>query len=316
VLSAESKTAPPLASGLPFLYSTPNEDRYLERDSFDPWNPMPSCDIEHYFSCSTFTPAVGIKRKVWEAIAPFNRKWFMWLDSRTANPWDYNLYIEGVKNADYMQYQLPHVEYRYDLWKLENYSSGVLDILHEFLSLNPQIAEDIAYTKECNEFTVDNLTKLLKNYQEEWYGFACKKTREIFLEQNKTFTKLNAKFKRSYYGPFSVYTSPYKTYNVMKHFGLDAKYDVSELYTGFMQFEDYPFSCSYPVYRGAFAAMTIKLHQPKLKLYPEVYGCKSYGGCPDGLVAFANPPLGVYVMPEYFLVTQCYEYAFTLNHWA
>jgi len=309
VLSTQNKIAPPLASGLPFMYSTPNEQRYLDRDVFDPWNPMPSCDMEHYFSCVAFTPSVGIKKRIWEAIKPFNREWFMWLDSRTSNPWDYELFIDGVKNADYMQYQLPNVAYRYDLWIIDTYNPNVLKILHEFLDKNPHVASKLKYSAAKETFTLDDLNEIQQVCRKEWYDFACKRVRELMLEQNETFKKLNPKFKRAYYGPFSIYTSPYGTYNIMRHFGLDPSNDVSEQYSGFMQFEDYPFSSSYFSYRGAFAAMTIKLHNPNLKIYPEMYH-SSYGGCPDGALAFANPPLAKYDMPIYYHLTQAYEYAF------
>lgn len=39
VYDPASGANPALASGLPFAFSMPNEQKWLERNSFDPWNP-------------------------------------------------------------------------------------------------------------------------------------------------------------------------------------------------------------------------------------------------------------------------------------
>lgn len=313
VLDSENKTAPPIASGLPFMYSTPNEERFLERDTFDPWNPMPGCDTEHYFSCTAFTPEVGIKKRIWEVLSPLNREWFMWLTNRTADNWDYRLFMDGMKNADYINYPLTESFSRPDLWKVSTYKYGLMGILQDFLADNPQIAGKLNIKADAAQFTQEDLSALENVCREEWRDYMCAKVKELTSEQNRYFSQLNPKFKRSSYGPYPLYACPCKSHHMMRNVGINPDDEISNLYKGFMQFEDYPHLCSYFSYRGAFAAMTIKLYSPGLKIYPELYS-PSHGGCPDGLVAFANPPLAKCDMPFYAHSAQAYEYAFCTAH--
>ena len=83
----------PILSGLPFLYSTPNETKFLDRDAFDMYSPEVSGNSEHYYSCSAFLPQIGIDKQIYRINKEFGRKWFMWLTERTQNDWeDYEKY--------------------------------------------------------------------------------------------------------------------------------------------------------------------------------------------------------------------------------
>ena len=55
--------------------------------------------------------------------------------------------------------------------------------------------------------------------------------------------------------------------------------------------------------------MTVMLHTPQLRLYPEQYG-GSRGGCIDGAVKFAHAPMGDYELPPYRNSTHAFEYVF------
>ena len=81
------------------------------------------------------------------------------------------------------------------------------------------------------------------------------------------------------------------------------------IYTGFAQFEDYPYPCAYHTYRGAFGAGASLVHSPKLVIYPEQYKPLP-GGCIDGAVYFANPPVGKYIVPNWFCTTSAREYVY------
>nr|MBQ4318047.1 hypothetical protein [Clostridia bacterium] len=82
VFDPTGKKCAPLESGLPFLYSTPNEQKMLDRDPFDPWNPRPSCNAEHFFCCVCFTPVYARERRTWEITKLFGREWYVWLSNR------------------------------------------------------------------------------------------------------------------------------------------------------------------------------------------------------------------------------------------
>lgn len=129
-------------------------------------------------------------------------------------------------------------------------------------------------------------------------------------QHNRELEKLNPRVKRSIYGPFPPYFMPTTTVHSLKYFGFpDDDVLSDEYYSGFAVFEDYPFSCSYQTYRGAFAAMTLLLYLPRLTLYPELY-VGSRGGCIDGAVKYAHAPMGNYSCPPYQNATLAMEYVY------
>ena len=298
-------------SGLPFLYSMPNEQRYLDRDSFDPWNPLPSNDLEHLIACTCFTGVYAEQRRTWEAVKPFARKWFVYMAGRTMNDYDMHRHADIVKNADYIYYPIPFEIHplRNDLWKLRAYKDGLLGVLSEFLRLHPNYAEKVDYNPG-DKFTQQHLDRLHDECMRQWYDYANKRILDHTRERNAEIKNINPDYKCSSYGPFSLYTTPTISYYIIRAFGhvLDDSL-VKEVITGFAQFEDYPYACCYHTWRGAFSAMTIHLHFPELRLYPEQYK-GSRGGCIDGAVKFANPPLGEYHPPAYFQLTHAYEYVY------
>ena len=102
VFDITGKRCAPIESGLPFIFSTPNEQRYLDRDSFDPWNPMPSCDVEHYYPCNCMTGVYGEKKRIWEVLPLFGRKWYVWMTTRTMNDYAIENHEDIVRHADYL----------------------------------------------------------------------------------------------------------------------------------------------------------------------------------------------------------------------
>ncbi len=311
VLSDTDRIAPPLASGLPFLYSTPNEDRFLSRDYTDPWNPMPSCNAEHYFCCSAFTPKIGQDKQVWRALAVYHREWFAWLDQRTEVEWDYRNFMEVVKHADYLYYPVPGtVGSRFDLWKPESYTGSLMEDLKEFFAEQDSVPADIAAVLEGKTPPGNSLIKkLVEEYGREWIPFFSHRLYERRIRQKEELLALNPKLKHSSYGPWPVYVSHYRTYHFMRWFGYLPELGMREFCDGFQQFEDYPFSCAYQTYNGAWGILSYRLFFPGVKVYPELYD-ESDGGCPDGAVAYAYPPLGKRRSPLYIQTQQMYEYAY------
>lgn len=310
VLDKNAEVSPAQASGLPFLYSTPNEDRGLERDAFDPWNPMPDLDHNHYFTCMAYTPSVGMRRKVPELQKAFKREWFVWLGGRTeADFRNLEKFRYALENADYIQF--PDC-CGCNIWRM--LSPMAKEFLNDFLDANPQYKEKLSFDKAGEDFTKEQYDELLSwnECREEWFTYVNNRSNEAIINYDKeTFAPYTPDFKRTGYGPVNAYTIPYPTYYTMRHFGREAngKIQPSDFFRGFCQFEDYPYSCSYKSYRAPLAMASIKLWDKKLIMYPEMYQGGS-GMCPDGAVAFANPPYAAFICPTYFHGTQALEAAF------
>lgn len=308
VLDLESEISPPEASGLPFLYSTPNETTFLENDVFNPWGTTPDLDRLHYFNCSAYTPDVAMKKKTWDAIKIFKRKWYMWFSSRTVFDWTPSKYAEAIKNADFINHQFVPGIRRYDIFRIGHYGEALMALLDEFLADKPAIAEKIGYIKG-EKFKKEQLDKLYAACGAKWTDYVCKRAVEQTLEDDKSLREFNPDFKRADYGSVPIYGNPYGTYWQAKHFGRDYNLQ-SKVCKGFMQLEDYPHSCAYHAYRGALCLATINLFDPDLIEYPELYQGGKYSCAGDGIVGFARPPFGARIMPVYYNRTQSYEYVF------
>ncbi len=333
VFDKNSKISPATASGLPYIFSMPNELKWLMSNTFDLWNPKPSCDDIHYISCVTNTPIEAEKQRIWELVKIFGREWFTWLNRRTCLDWKVESHPDVVKNADYINIPIDYEVFplRHDLCIVRTYQNPAFrEILHDFLKENPEIAKKIKYipqTGESNfveqkgmdmpgdhlgytEFTYEYLKDLLEVCHDEWFEYANMRFLELFRRQNEKMKALNPNFKRSAYGPFNQYTTATSSYHSIKCYG-NLPYETlsNDVYTGFCLFEDYPASCAYQTYRGAFAAMTILLHCPNLVMYPEQYK-DGFGGCIDGAVKFSHAPMGKYSMPLYFNTTHAFEYVY------
>ena len=310
VIDPNETVSPAVASGLPYLYSTPNEDIGLIRDAFDVWNPMPDLDHNHYFSCMAYTPSIGMNRKVPEIKKPFKREWFVWLGGRTEPDYD-NLekFSYALKAADYIQY--PDC-CGFNIWRMP--SPRARGFLNDFLNENPEYKKKLSFDVVDDTFTKDMYDEILTwdECREAWFTYCNERSnKEIKRWDDETFAPYTNNFPRTGYGPINCYTIPYATYYTMRHFGREANGEIgpSDFFGGFCQFEDYPYSCSYKTYRSALAMSSIKLWDKNLTMYPEMYQNGS-GMCPDGAVAFANPPYASYICPTYFHGTQVLEAAF------
>lgn len=323
VFNEDTDEIPPLKSGLPFIFSMANEIKWLERNAFDLWNPMHSCDSVHYISCVTDTPIEAERRKTWELIKPFKRKWFAWLAPRTCKNYrEADAHRETLENADYLFYAVPpkgktarcqftQFPLRSDHWSYITTKSGFqLDILKSFLTENPHFSEKIGYDFEKDEFSYDHYERLMLNCRLEWIKYINEHILTIIDAQNKELKAINSKVKRSMYGPLSIYITPGISYRSLPDYGLPADSRLSEtVFTGFNIFEDYPIACSYPTYRGPFTVASILLHCPGAVMYPEQYR-EDKGGNMDGAVKYAHSPMALYAMEPYQYSTHSFEYVF------
>ncbi len=323
VFDKDSEQNPALAVGLPFVFSMPNEQKRLMRNSFDLWNPAKSCDVEHYITCITDTPVEAETRQSWRVTKPFKREWFAWLTSRTCTDWQLENHLDTVKNADYLfaswqekfmdmgpsgLYPLRQDHFNYNC--IMNRAPARLPILDDFLKDRPEIAAKLTYQPGSGEFSKEDYIRLMTEHGPEWVAYQNRRGLEIIREYNQELSQLNPNHKRSLYGPINVYVTPTLSAHSTNVFGFsDRKAMAEEVFNGFCVFEDYPYSCSYQTYRGAFTVMTLLLDAPMLRLYPEQYK-GSRGGCIDGAVKFAHAPMGAYTLEAYQNSTHAFEYVF------
>ncbi len=322
VYNKDTDENPVLASGLPFQFSMPNEQKWLMRNAFDLWNPMPSCDIVHYYNCVTDTPIEAQIRKTWLLTKKFKREWFAWISSRTCKDWSIDKYTDVVKNCDYIFNSINEevldlsqstlFPIRQDHFDYPNFmmrEKQRVAILDDFLKDNPEIAEKVDY-KIGMKFTFEHFVNLMQTCLNEWIEYQNKTGLDIIRKHNEKVAQTNPELKRAVYGPIIVYVTPTLTNHSLKAYGIGDKNALSdEVFTGFSVFEDYPYACSYQTYKGAFCLMTILLHSPRLTVYPEQYS-GSRGGCIDGAVKFAHAPMGVYEIEDYYNSTHAFEFVF------
>ena len=318
VFDKKGEKCAPLESGLPVLFSTPNEQKYLDRDKFDPWNPGYPDDTEHFYALSCFLGYIGERKRIWEVIKKFGRKWYVWLNNRIYGDKaasNYKNHLDVVKHGDYISYPQ---DYQWGSMRCD-YMSGfywpsmpeLRDLLDKFLDeRESEGARDKVGFIRGGEMTQEALDNLYKYYQHEWYDYAGAAIDACFREQNKVFSEINPNWKRAHYGPVNIYATMLRTYPLARTFGFNVSDFLSdELFTGFCQFEDYPASCAYQTLRGPFGVGTFLAKFPRLVIYPEQYK-SAIGGCIDGHVKHANPPLGRYDMPLWFNTTLARDYVY------
>lgn len=318
VYDSAGKLCAPLESGLPVLFSMPNEQKYLDRDAFDLYNPVPNCNMEHYYSYSGMPGDIGMKKRIWETNRLFGRKWYVWdSDHRTLTKEEFEKYNEDIlRHSDYCYYTTPYewACVRHDLLETKTYNGRkLINDLKDFLKIHPEY-NVIGLEDSHDSITNEQLAKLLKVCLKEWTEYAHNIIEKSIIEQNKWIKSINPDVKRACYGPFPIYYGSLTTHHGMNYVGSKPEGFLAEhLFDGFAQLEDYPYSCSYNTFKGAGFLMHTLLHNPNLTVYPEEY-TSSPGGCIDGAVKDAHPPIGKYDMQPYFNVSHSYEYAFNTSH--
>ena len=302
VFDPDSGLCPPLESGLPFMFSMNNEQKKLARNSFDLWNPMPSCDAGHYYACVSNTPVEAEEREVWRYTKMFGRTWFAWLAIRTCNDYLSPKHDQTIRNADYLFHTGVNTDCdplgayslfpnRVDHWNGWFYHyPAVKELLEDFLREHPEYP--VSYKIGADQVTEENYLEFVRVCGEELMEYINQRLDELVKKHNRELREKNPNVKRAIYGPLPQYNHSTMSYDALKYFGFPMNEDLCrEYYDGFAVFEDYPFSCSYQTYRGAFTTMTVLLYFPALAIYPELY-TGSRGGSIDGAVKYAHAPMG------------------------
>lgn len=326
VYDPSSDICPPIASGLPFMFTMNNEQKKLARNGFDLSNPMSSCDFEHYISCATTTPVEAEKQRIWENIKIFGRTWFAWLAIRTCDDYLSPTHNETIKNADFLFHSGINTDCdplgaystypnRIDHWCSRYYSFPEPQrLINEFFAKHPELSEKLSFNINDAKITENMYRELISIGGDTLIDYLNEAKHLYVSSHNRELEKINSNVKRAVYGPTAPYFSPTLTHHSLRYSGFPDDNRLSEEYfNGFAIFEDYPFSCSYQTYRGSFAVMTLLLYHPQLTIYPELY-TGSRGGCIDGAVKYAHAPMGDYECPPYQNSLQAFEYVFNTAH--
>jgi hypothetical protein len=294
----ENAPTPPLASGLPYMYNAPNEIMNLDNDYFDPWRGADGLNASHYISCSTFYPGVGREYKIWQTLKPYQRDWWLWVTTRTA---EYSGIVPNENLIPYSDYLCVGSEssnifyYPNYPFVINSYKGEMLNYLISFtrkLNLSKNSLLHPGNLRKEQKLSSEGMEELVKHYWGDWLDFYSKGAQEVLLDQQKLIKSINSSVKMSQYGPFAIYAGCYKMGWCLKYRGIDAGNKPEEVLDGFFQYEDYPVWCGYNIGRGPLTLASIKLVAPKLKMFPELYG-RGAQGCPDGAVFRAHPPFGL-----------------------
>lgn len=311
VIDPDSTDSPQQASGLPHLFSTPTEQMYLERDMFDPFQPMPDCISPHFYDISAFRPDAGERKQVWRALSLYRRKWYVWQTSRTVTDWPLENHPEIAAHADFMAYTHARTEDgtfvdNLYLTRLSSYTGDILAALHTFAEAHS--LNDVTFDNE-GHVTAEGLKNLLTRHACEWgpvFTDICERSR---MAVNACMEQEAPGLLRGGYGPFPMYVCFGKTALHCHMYGLRPE-KLHSFYTGFCQFEDYPWWGTYRSHMSAWCEATMKLFDPEHTLYPEIFG-NTHAYSADGVVRTSNPPFGERMPPEFWGGTQSREYALT-----
>ena len=173
----------------------PNEQVYLDRDAFDLYNPVPDCNMEHFFACSSMPGDIGMKKRIWETNRLFARKWYVWdSDHRTLTTEEFQKYGEDlIRYSDYCYYPTPHewAVMRADPINYISYANnnGITCYVHEFLQLHTDY--DIGLEPDCTTLSWDSFKRLLTEHLPEWIVFVNRRLAEDTAKQTEWMKSIN-----------------------------------------------------------------------------------------------------------------------------
>lgn len=285
------------------------------------WLKQPDCNIEHYVDILLIDPKSANRIRPWEVYPLLKREITCWMNARCVAREnilnDVPLTFDITKHADYLYFQTPGEEnilyHRYDFYVYRHFKTHLLGMCERFLGEHEDIRKELGLKKVKEEFTLENYKQFMQNYGSAFIDYCLPKISNLFIEQWKKVQEVNPKAKRFSYGPLSLYVCAYAGAWTLKWQGNDPK-RLSEMYNGYLQFEDYPHDCNYSTTKGAFALATIQYYDPKARIFPELYDTW-LEGCPDEALPGAHPPLGYFYCPPYACMTQLFEYIFNTSHY-
>lgn len=321
VLDKNTEISPQEASGLPCMHQGDGGFNMIPAGSPNFYAEAPSCDFGHYLSIGLYPPIPTEEMRGWEVLSFYKRKMFIWPTKRTVLGYDPEKLKGVMSHADYIFPELPGFEdvppgapYRYDCFRYRSYGKRLRMWLNEFLAEHPDYRQTLGITDAVEAFTEEDLGELLKLCGSEWVDCILSNVKRLLVEQQAALKKKYPGFRRSGYAPWPAYFTPYTGGYAVKWFGYDIS-DIHEIYDGYVQLEDYPYSAAYRTTRSAWAVMTAKILNQKLKIHPELY-FNFPTACPDLAIICAYPPFGESICPNYFTVTQMYEYVYSTAFFA
>ncbi|MBQ6473869.1 MAG: hypothetical protein IJJ33_17915 [Victivallales bacterium] len=283
--------APPLLSGLPFLFNARTETRGLMTDAFDPWLGS-SVNEGHYISCAVMLPEAVRKYRMLPTLKAYGRSNFSWISARTLDKPEPKDNLDIIRESDYVN--IWDCNERMNLTWPWSYRGRRFQWMLDFLGTLNDSVFDLKRLRRMQKrgetMPKEVYLKVAERHWEEWLDFACARTARWTRETLAEMRKVNPAVKFGMYGPFHIYAAALKGPECPR---MTCNADITPDLNAFWQFEDYPFSCGYGIERGVFALTGCLLAMPGSAIYPEIYtGGKLKQGCPDGAVFYAHPPFG------------------------
>lgn len=320
VMDESSSVSPQIASGIPSMHLGDAGPNLVYTGGTNFYTEKPEYNFNHYITRGLYPPITGEEMRAWELAHFYKREFFIWTTIRTVKDYDISKLPGVMANADHIHPPVPGFEdvpmttpHRYDCFRYGSYGKNLRGWVNDFLSEHPDYKEATGIKDALKEFTKEQHIKFMGLCGTEWVDFILPRIRKLMKAQNEEIRKQNPNFRRSGYGPWSAYNCPYFGAYGAKWFG----YDVTkhhEVFGGFMQLEDYPYSCAYHTTLCSWAVMTIKLLNSRVTVYPELYFVLPSGG-PDLACTCAYPPFGESSCPLYFTPTQICEYVYGTAHY-
>ncbi len=278
--------APPLISGLPYMYTSRTETRGLETDAFDPWNGS-SVDEGHYMSCANFLPKCARDNRIGPTVKAYRREWFLWLGSRCSDRPEIKDNLDLLAEADYVD--VSEEAGMNILLMLHTYTGECLDDVIDFAGQQAGNAgmniEKIRRIKEDGGHLDEESFRILAtDYWPQWLDFANERFNKRLKGLLGKLQDINPKIELAGYGPGAIYAAHYKGKEFVRY-----NRGRSLMRRGFQQYEDYPMACRYGIERGTYYLTSSLMALPDSRIYPEIY-TTGIGGCPDGAVFYAHPP--------------------------
>ena len=294
----EEGPCPATASGLPTLYAMANETKFLEETVFDPCAPFGG--FQHYYALSTHYPDVGLSNRVWEALRPYCRKWFVQNNMRNMKDDDAfsaeNVFLNGVADYSYSLDDSAQYGDRYDLTNPSAYRAKQLKLLADFYAerkpsaklLTPERFRELLSAGKG--LAAEEFKEMFNSCWKEFKAWARPRADALDADFERRLLAQNPKLARAGYGPMSLYTSAYKTpywlRAASKGMALNPEFKRNG---SFWVFEEYHHSCDYPICRATmFVAAYSMLYPEGRMIYPEIY-YSAWGRCNDGAVFQAHP---------------------------
>lgn len=289
---------PPLASGLPTLYAVPNEIKYLETSPLDPWADFGG--MGHYYTILEVYPAPGLAKCVDRFVPLYRRKWWTHLGGRNMaqKTLEDPEVREIMRRADLVEAVGPKGNSlnRFDFAFRSAYNGEQLQLLRGYVAERRPplkvltLAGIDGHFADRSVITVEEFKDLFDTCWDDFLAWARPKIAEKVRLQNEAYLAINPRIGHGGGGPYSIYVTNYKSPYVLKYSGWHVDCGSRINVNGsFFQFEDYHYSCDYPLTRAAYFVSGYTLHYPKGRpIYPEIY-YTDWERCNDGAVFYAHP---------------------------